>query len=78
MANNAKMTNLQALLSAGINPKNGLPYRNEGEEKVMLKDNIRRCLRVLDEQTAINRFVLRSERFFRSKRLNIPLKQKAT
>lgn len=57
MANNAKMTNLQLLLSAGINPKNGLPYRNEGEEKVMLKDNIRRCLRVLDEQTAINRFV---------------------
>ena len=29
MANNAKMTNLQALLSAGINPKNGLPYRND-------------------------------------------------
>lgn len=55
MANNAKLPDIDTVISAGIDPKTGLPIRSS-EDKCMLKDNIKRCLRVLDEQNAINRY----------------------
>ena len=45
------------LLQAGMDPKTGLPVRMETEEKCMLKNDIRKSLRILDEQNAINRYV---------------------
>lgn len=55
MANNAKLLDVSTLIQAGFDPKTGLPYRN-GEDKCFLKDNIKKTLRVLDEQNAINRY----------------------
>lgn len=55
MANNAKLPDLNTLIQAGIDPKTGLPIRMD-EEKCTLKNDIRRVLRVLDEQNAINRY----------------------
>lgn len=55
MANNAKLPDLNTLIQAGIDPKTGLPIRVD-EEKCTLKNDIRRVLRVLDEQNAINRY----------------------
>lgn len=55
---NAKMTNPELMIQAGINPKNGLPYKFTNEvEKPELKKQIRMAIRVLDEQNAINRYV---------------------
>ena len=56
MANNARLSNPSTLIQAGIDPKTGLPYRAGSEDKCFLKDNIRKLLRVLDEQNAINRY----------------------
>lgn len=53
----AKLNDFSTFLQAGIDPKTGLPIRMETEDKCMLKDNIRKALRVLDEQNAINRYV---------------------
>ena len=55
MANNAKLPDLNTLIQAGIDPKTGLPIRID-EEKCTLKNDIRRVLRILDEQNAINRY----------------------
>lgn len=55
MANNAKMYDINTLVQAGIDPKTGLPIRID-EDKCNLKCDIRRVLRVLDEQNAINRY----------------------
>lgn len=55
MANNAKLPDLNTLIQAGIDPKTGLPIRVD-EEKCTLKNDIRRTLRILDEQNAINRY----------------------
>lgn len=55
MANNARLPDLNTLIQAGIDPKTGLPIRVD-EEKCTLKNDIRRVLRVLDEQNAINRY----------------------
>lgn len=51
---NAKLINPIELISAGINPKNGLPLRYG--DGVPLKDNLRKLLRITDEQDAINSF----------------------
>ena len=56
MANNARLSNPSTLIQAGIDPKTGLPYKGGSEDKCFLKDNIRKLLRVLDEQNAINRY----------------------
>lgn len=50
-----KMTDLDLILQAGINPKTGLPLSISCESA--LKDGIRRALRVLDEQNAVNRYI---------------------
>lgn len=55
--NNAKIIDTNLLIQAGINPKNGLPIKfGDGEDQCMLKVNIKRTLRILDEQDAINRY----------------------
>ena len=56
-ANNAKLPDLNTLVQAGIDPKTGLPIKyTDGEEQCRLKVDIRKVLRVMDEQDAINRY----------------------
>lgn len=50
----AKLPNITTLLQAGIDPKTGLP--NKMSPDIPLKGNIRKQLRILDEQDAINRY----------------------
>ena len=47
---------ISKILAAGIDPKTGLPLKLGTECKSELKTNIRRQLRIIDEQDAINRF----------------------
>ena len=56
MANNAKMYDVKTMIAAGMDPRTGLPIRNEGEKRPCLKKEIRKSLRVMDEQNAINRY----------------------
>ena len=59
MANKPYMINedvLNLLISAGINPKTGLPLKVSGNDPCELKSNILKTLRVLDEQDAIHRY----------------------
>ena len=56
--NNAVYINqdvISKILSAGIDPKTGLPLKLGTDCKSELKTNIRRQLRIIDEQDAINR-----------------------
>lgn len=53
--NNARMVDPGVLLQMGINPKTGLPAKI-GSEPSALKENMRKILRIIDEQDAINRF----------------------
>ena len=55
--NNAKITDVTSLIQAGIDPKTGLPIKVTAYLESELKDNIRKALRVVDEQDAVNRFV---------------------
>ena len=55
MANNAKFTDPTLLIQAGINPKTGLPIK-AGDTGCSLKSDIKKQLRIVDEQNAINRF----------------------
>lgn len=48
--------NLQQIISMGINPATGLPYKI-GTMACQIKDDIRKQMRVLDEQCAVNRYV---------------------
>lgn len=50
----ACLPNLEALIAAGINPKTKLPYKFEIDNGV--KDEIKKQLRILDEQNAVNRY----------------------
>lgn len=54
--NNSSLPDLSRYIQAGINPKTGLPVRF-GDCGEGLKDNIKKLLRIMDEQDAINRFV---------------------
>lgn len=56
MANNARIPDINSLLQAGIDPKTGLPIRMTSGDASALKDNVKRLLRVVDEQNAINRY----------------------
>lgn len=55
-ANNAKILDLESYIKAGINPKTGLPlrYSDDGSE---LMTNMKKVLRIKDEQTAVTRYV---------------------
>lgn len=52
----AVLPNIEPLIAAGINPKTGLPVKLGGS-KCMLKEDIKKFLRLIDEQDAVNRFV---------------------
>lgn len=54
--NNARITPVELYWQAGINPKTGLPVKLEGSQGPGLKDSIRKQLRILDEQNAVNMF----------------------
>ncbi|MBR3617355.1 MAG: hypothetical protein IKN46_01630 [Acholeplasmatales bacterium] len=51
-----RIPDLQTLWQAGINPKTGLPMKF-GSSKCMLKEDIKKALRIQDEQDAVNRYV---------------------
>lgn len=56
MANNARLFDPTMLIQAGIDPKTGLPLKAVNLWDCELKNNIRKTLRILDEQNAINRY----------------------
>ena len=56
MTNNAKLPDINTLIQAGINPKTGLPIKFSDEDKCMLKSEIKKNLRIKDEQVALNRY----------------------
>lgn len=56
MVNNAKLPNLSALYQAGIDPKTGLPLKF-CDSKCNLKEDLKKFLRLVDEQDAVNRYV---------------------
>lgn len=54
--NNARIPDLATLIQAGINPATGLPIKLGGVDTV-LKAGIKKQLRILDEQNAVNRYI---------------------
>lgn len=50
------MPNLQALIAAGIDPKTGLPIKATSGSKCTLKNDIKKIVRIIDEQDAVNRY----------------------
>ena len=54
--NNARLVDPNILIQAGINPKTGLPIKASNGNKSCLKEEVRKALRIIDEQDAINRF----------------------
>lgn len=56
MANNAKLTDVETLVQAGIDPKTGLPIKVADTLNDDLKNNIKKLLRIVDEQDAVNRY----------------------
>jgi hypothetical protein len=52
----AKLPQLDVLMQAGINPKTGLPLKFGGT-KFTLKEDLKKFLRLVDEQDAVNRYV---------------------
>ena len=49
------LPNMEPVIAAGLNPATGLPYKMGGNE-VQTKIDIKRALRIVDEQDAVNRF----------------------
>lgn len=56
MANNARMIDPSLYIQAGIDPKTGLPLKFR-DNKVTLKEDVKKALRIIDEQDAVNRYV---------------------
>lgn len=57
MANKSPcLPNLEPYWAAGINPKTGLPMKFGGS-KIVLKEDLKKFLRLIDEQDAVNRYV---------------------
>ncbi len=52
----AKLPMLDLMEQAGIDPKTGLPAKKVSDNKTELKTNIKRQLRIQDEQVAVNRY----------------------
>lgn len=50
------LPNLEPIIAAGIDPKTGLPMKVVEGNPTYLKDNIKRVMRVIDEQDAVNRY----------------------
>ena len=55
--NNAKLPDVTTLVQAGIDPRTGLPLKYTIGDKKHLKDDIKKFLRLIDEQDAVNRYV---------------------
>lgn len=51
-----KLNDVNTLVQAGIDPKTGLPYKMVSHDSCNLLNDIRRVLRIIDEQDAVNRF----------------------
>ena len=49
-----KLSDVRTLVEAGINPKTGLPYKHS--EVTCIKDDVKKLLRIIDEQDAVNRY----------------------
>lgn len=57
MGNNAKMYDVSAMIQAGIDPKTGLPIRySDARINSIAKADIKKQLRIVDEQDAVNRY----------------------
>lgn len=56
--NNASMRDIDTLISAGIDPKTGLPIRagGGGGSKCFRKEDAKLAFRIMDEQNAVNRY----------------------
>ena len=50
-----KIIDINTLLQAGINPKTGLPNKF-GPMRCVTKENIKKVMRIIDEQDAVNRY----------------------
>lgn len=50
-----KLPDISTLVQAGINPKNGLPIKF-GNIPETLKHDVKKCLRIIDEQDAVGRY----------------------
>ena len=48
---------IETLLQAGINPKTGLPIKFGSSSRCNTKEDIKKALRIVDEQDAVNRYV---------------------
>jgi hypothetical protein len=53
---NAKLPDVKTLIMAGFDPKTRLPARTS-HAKCTTKEDIKKALRVIDEQDAVNRYV---------------------
>lgn len=54
--NNAYLQNLEPIIAAGIDPKTGLPAKVTSSNPCFLKENIKKQIRIQDEQAAVNRY----------------------
>lgn len=50
------LPNIEQLIQAGINPKTGLPSKISSTNKCDLKGDLKKFLRLIDEQDAVNRY----------------------
>ena len=53
----AKLPDLETLCKAGIDPKTGLPVKMTKPAKCAIKEDVKKFLRLIDEQDAVNRYV---------------------
>lgn len=51
-----RMYDLSSMIQMGINPKTGLPVKMGNQNKCELKDNMKRQIREMDLETAVNRY----------------------
>ncbi len=54
--NNANIPNVEWMIQAGLNPKTGLPVKAESAQLSTLMDGVKKALRIVDEQNAVNRY----------------------
>lgn len=50
------LPNLEPIIAAGIDPRTGLPAKVTSSSPCCLKENIKRLIRIQDEQDAVNRY----------------------
>ena len=55
--NNARLPDFSTFFQAGIDPKTGLPIKLGMGCKAVLKEDLKKFLRLIDEQDAVNRYV---------------------